>query len=403
MSALVQEMTAKALQLQIPLSVQLDLTYRCNERCVHCYLDHEDHGEMTTAEITKLLHELAEAGVFFLTMSGGEILLRKDFFEILEYARALLFYVTLKTNAVLIRERHAERLRSLGVQSVQISIYSHRPEIHDSITKVPGSLKRSVQAIRLLKAHGVKVTIADVLMLQNIQDYQGVRALADELNVVFKIDPTITPKMDGDRSILNLNVDRAALRRVFQDETLVGSVEEFCGPPKQPDDGDWDVHPCSAGHTACYISPYGDLYPCVQFPLPSGNVRRTPFLEIWRHSAQLREVRSITLRDLPSCSQCVHGATCTRCPGLAYMEGNMRGPSSQDCEKSFVRTGIPSRNLLSRKPSGSGLVQIQAAPMADRPPAEGESSDRKSRSQLIESRVSGPGLEPGSRCHFTER
>ena len=366
MSALLQEMSARALQLQIPLSVQLDLTYRCNERCVHCYLDHEDHGEMTTVEIKKLLNELAEAGVFFLTMSGGEILLRRDFFEILEYARALLFCVTLKTNAVLIRERQAERIRSLGVHSVQISIYSRRPEVHDSITKVPGSLKRSLEAVRLLKAHGLRVTIADVLMIQNIQDYPGVRALATELGVVFKIDPTITPKMDGNRSILNLNVDPTALRQVFQDETLVGSVEEFCGPPKELDDDDLDGQPCSAGHTACYISPYGDVYPCVQFPLPSGNVRRTAFLEIWRHSEELRDVRSITLRELPSCSQCVHGASCTRCPGLAYMEGNMRGPSSQDCEKSFVRTGIPSKNLLSRKPTTLGLVQINGAPMAAR-------------------------------------
>ncbi len=369
MSTLAQEMSAKALQLQVPLSVQLDLTYRCNERCVHCYLDHDDHGEMTTTEIKKLLDELAAAGVFFLTMSGGEILLRKDFFEILEYARALLFSVKLKTNAVMIRERQAERIRSLGVQSVQISIYSHRPEVHDAITKVPGSLKRSLQAIRLLKAHGLNVTIADVLMLQNIQDYPGVRALAAELGVLFTIDPTITPKIDGDRSILDLNVDRAALGRVFRDEALVGSVEEFCRPPKAPDDDDLDGQPCSAGHTACYVSPYGDVYPCVQFPLPSGNVRRTPFLEIWRRSEQLNEVRSITLRDLPSCSKCVHGATCTRCPGLAYMEGNMRGPSSQDCEKSFVRTGIPSKNLLSREPSGSGLVQIQGAPAADLVPS----------------------------------
>ena len=364
MSTLAQELSAKALQLQVPLSVQLDLTYRCNERCVHCYVDHDDHGEMTTAEIKKLLDELAAAGVFFLTMSGGEILLRKDFFEILAYARALLFSVKLKTNAVMIRERQAERIRSLGVQSVQISIYSHRPEVHDAITKVPGSLKRSLQAIRLLKAHGLNVTIADVLMLQNIQDYPGVRALAAELGVLFTIDPTITPKIDGDRSILNLNVDRTALGRVFRDEALVGSVEEFCRPPKEADDDDLDGQPCSAGHTACYVSPYGDVYPCVQFPLPSGNVRRTPFLEIWRRSEQLNEVRSITLRDLPSCSKCVHGATCTRCPGLAYMEGNMRGPSSQDCEKSFVRTGIPSKNLLSREPSGSGLVQIQGAPAA---------------------------------------
>jgi len=90
-------------------------------------------------------------------------------------------------------------------------------------------------------------------------------------------------------------------------------------------------------------------------------VRRAPFLDIWRHSDQLSEVRSITARDLPSCSQCVHLAGCSRCPGLAYMEGNMRGPSSQDCEKSFAKTGIASKNLLSRKPPVEALIHIQAA------------------------------------------
>jgi radical SAM protein with 4Fe4S-binding SPASM domain len=99
-------------------------------------------------------------------------------------------------------------------------------------------------------------------------------------------------------------------------------------------------YPCSAGHTACYISPYGDVYPCVQFPLSCGNVRNEPFLSIWRNSPQLRDVRSIRGKDLPTCSSCAHLGSCTRCPGLAFMEGNMRGPSSADCEKSFLRTGI---------------------------------------------------------------
>src|ERR1700684_171481 len=124
MNHLVQEMSAKALKLNIPLSVQLDLTYRCNERCVHCYLDHEDHGEMTTAEIKHLLDEMADAGVFILTLSGGEIMLRKDFFEILEYARERTFCIKLKTNAIMIREREAKRIRDLGVDTIQVSIYS---------------------------------------------------------------------------------------------------------------------------------------------------------------------------------------------------------------------------------------------------------------------------------------
>jgi len=361
MSGLLEEMTAKALSLNIPLNVQLDLTYRCNEKCVHCYLDHNDHGEMTTAEIKHLLDQMADAGVFVLTLSGGEIFLRRDFFEILEHARRLMFCVKLKTNAVLIREREAARLRDLDVESIQVSIYSHRPEVHDAITLIPGSLKRSVDAIRFLKSQGLKVIIANVLMAQNMQDYPGVRALAADLGVECTLDPTVTPMMDGNRSVLSLGVDTTALREVFRDSALVGAVDEFCAIPDENSESALDAMPCSAGHSACYVSPYGDVFPCVQFPLPTGNVRKQRFIDIWRHSDQMNDVRSIRVKDLTTCPSCTHAATCTRCPGLAYMEGNMRGPSSQDCEKSFARTGIPSANMLAKKSAGANLVQIRTA------------------------------------------
>jgi AdoMet-dependent heme synthase len=364
MSGLMFEMAEKARRLGVPLSVQLDVTYRCNERCVHCYLDHEDHGEMTTAEIMHLLDEMAEAGVFILTLSGGEIFVRKDFFEILEYARRLMFCVKLKTNAVLIREHEARRIRDLGVESVQISIYSHRPEVHDAITLVPGSLKRSVTAIRFLKSQGLKVIIANVLMTENMQDYSGVRALAAELGVECTLDPTVTPMMDGNPSTLRLGVGHTVLREVFRDSSMVGDTEEFCAIPAPAGDSELESFPCSAGHTACYVSPYGDVYPCVQFPLPTGNVRQQRFVDIWRHSDRMNEVRAIRLKDLTTCTQCTHLSNCTRCPGLAFMEGNMRGPSSLDCEKSFARTGVASANMLAkaRKRSGAGLVQIQSLP-----------------------------------------
>lgn len=351
MKSLMHEMGSRALDLGIPLGVQLDLTYRCNERCVHCYLDHEDHGEMTTAEIKDLLDQLAEAGVFFLTLSGGEIFMRKDFFEILEHARKLRFSVKLKTNAVMIGRAKAERIAELGVESVQISVYSHKPEVHDAITKLPGSFRRTLEGARLLKSCGVTVSFANVLMKHNVDDYPQVQALCAELDVEYKIDPTITPMMDGDRSILALNIDSERLTEIYHDPTLVGNAEEFCAPPSGAlaEKDALETLPCSAGHTACYISPYGEVYPCVQFPLLSGNVREKRFLEIWRHSPQLAEVRSIRMSDLEGCSSCTHGSSCSRCPGLAYTEGNMRGPSIQDCERSYARTGVPSNNLMKKK------------------------------------------------------
>jgi radical SAM protein with 4Fe4S-binding SPASM domain len=280
-----------------------------------------------------------------------------------------MFCVKLKTNAVLIREHEAARIRDLGVESIQVSIYSHRPEVHDAITLIPGSLKRSLDAIRFLKSQGLKVIIANVLMTQNMQDYPGVRALAAELGVECSLDPTVTPMMDGNRSILDLGVDQGALRQVFRDASLVGDVDEFCAIPAKAGESELDATPCSAGHTACYVSPYGEVFPCVQFPLPTGNVRQQRFVDIWRHSEQMNEVRSIRLKDLTTCPSCSHVGNCTRCPGLAYLEGNMRGPSSQDCGKSFARTGVPSANMLAKKNAGASLgranlVQIRALPVS---------------------------------------
>jgi len=358
--SLIVEMNQKAMDLGIPLSVHFDITYRCNERCVHCYLDHDDLGEMTTGEIEDVLDQLADAGVFFLALSGGEVLMRRDFFDIVEHARRRLFNVKIKTNGVMIREPEARRLRQLGVEQVQISVYSHRPEVHDGITKLPGSLRRTIEAIRFLKLQGLKVSMANVLMTANLFDNQGVMSLAKDLGVSYTLDPTITPKIDGNTAVLALRAPGAELRRVFRNEELVGNVAEFCAPPSAPDEDVMDGYPCSAGHTSCYISPYGDVFPCVQFPLPSGNLRREKFVEIWQHSSALKEVRSIRARDLTTCSTCSHVGSCSRCPGLAYMEGNMRGPSSADCEKSFQRTGIPSANMLQQGGIvDRALVQIQ--------------------------------------------
>ncbi len=76
------------------------------------------------------------------------------------------------------------------------------------------------------------MTLADVLMRQNHQDYSGVKALAAEIGVRFMLDPTITPMMDGDRGVLSLNVNQDVLQKTFRDEGLVGNVEEFCSTPK---------------------------------------------------------------------------------------------------------------------------------------------------------------------------
>jgi len=279
--SLLNEMTQKATEQGIPLSAHLDITWRCNERCVHCYLDHNGEGEMTTGEIKDVISQLADTGTFFLSISGGEPLLRRDCFEILEYARELGFSVKLKTNAVMIGAAQAARLKNLGIEQVQISIYSHLPEVHDAITKLPGSLRRSLQAIRYLRAEGVKVSITNVLMKQNVTNAKAVRLLAKELDVEFVVDPTITPMFNGDRSILNLGISNQELDEIFHTEEFIGNVGEFCAPVSEVDEDVLEGYSCSAGHTLADISPSGDVYPCVQFPMPCGNLREKSFRDIW--------------------------------------------------------------------------------------------------------------------------
>src|SRR5439155_1738778 len=113
----------------IPLSVHVDLTMRCNERCIHCYRVIERRPELTTEELKALLEDVARAGTLYLTFSGGEVFLRKDLFELIEHARRLRFDVRLKSNALLITPEKAARLRALAVRQVDISIYSADPAV----------------------------------------------------------------------------------------------------------------------------------------------------------------------------------------------------------------------------------------------------------------------------------
>lgn len=337
-----------------PLSVHFDLTYRCNERCVHCYLDHDDHGELSTAECLAVLDELADAGTLFLTFSGGEIFLRPDLFEILAAARRLHFDVSLKTNALMVTPERAARLREFGVRRVQISVYSDVPEVHDAITKVPGSLQRTLAAIPVLLEHGLQVKLACPLMQENLFAYRGVMALAENLGIPYILDLTITPMMDGSGGPLAHRASVSSLLPVLQDPALTG-----CKPQMTPgasaamanlprsigsatssgiESSAYEDLPCSAGHNSCYISPYGDVFPCVQLPQAAGNLRLERFRDIWYHAPQLEQLRAIRESQLPICSRCEIRDFCERCPGLALMEGgDLLGAYERACELAEVK------------------------------------------------------------------
>ena len=343
MPDLIERLFQRSVALGIPLSVHVDLTMRCNERCLHCYRVVEERPELTTDELKTLLDDLARAGTLYLTFSGGEVFLRKDLFELLEHARRLHFDVRVKSNALLITSEKAARLRELGVRQVDISIYSADPAVHDWVTKVPGSLGRTLEGVVVLRDAGVTVKLNCPLMRQNVGKYKDIRALADRLGVLCGFDPMITAKNDGDVSPLTLRISPGELRTVLEDPALNAA----CSAPPAPAvpfDGaraDLDEVPCGASHNACYVSAYGDVMPCVAMPIACGNVRDEPFAEIWHRSPQMTRVRAIRIRDLHTCRSCAASPFCSRCPGQALVEtGDLHGPSPANCEHALVRAGV---------------------------------------------------------------
>jgi len=367
-----------------PLSVHFDLTYRCNERCVHCYLDHDDHGELTTAECLKVLDDLASSGTLFLTFSGGEIFLRPDLYKILAAARRLHFDISLKTNALLVTAERAGRLRELGVRRVQISVYSDIPAVHDAITKVPGSLQRTLAAIPVLLEQGLPVKLACPLMKENLMAFRGVMALAEKLGVPYVLDLTITPMMDGSGGPLEHRASVSSLLPVLRDPVLhsckpqmtpqaasaMNSFQQAIGSAVSSglESSAYEDLPCSAGHNSCYISPYGDVFPCVQLPQAAGNLRREKFDDIWYHAPQLERLRAIRESQLPVCSRCELRSYCERCPGLALMEGgDLLGAYERACalaeEKARLAGVATPVSALHREQLG-GYVQTPEAEFA---------------------------------------
>ncbi len=319
-------LTRVASRAHIPLGVLFEVTHRCNLGCTHCYLTEGPVGrpkptreELTLDEVRSVLDQLAEAGTLFLTLSGGEVFMRRDFLGILAHARSRGFSVTVFTTGTLLTPETATELADLHPLSVEVSIYSARPEVHDRVTRIPGSHARSLRALRLLRERDVIVLIKSPVMSLNSGEYHGIVELAEELGAGYAFDPLLVPARDGDQAPVQLGLDKDRMRAFLADPVLSRQLHEpvMCLPQKGEEI-------CATGRRTCLISPYGDLFPCSVHPVPAGNLREKSFREIWTGSPLLRELRTQTVADLRGGARAAPGF---RCSALALIEdGDFLGP-----------------------------------------------------------------------------
>jgi len=315
----------KTARRNIPFAVHWELTPVCNLQCRHCYFVAKEGDRPPTLEkAERLMKELADAGVLFLVVSGGEPLTHPQFFEIMKLAKRYSFATKLMTNGTLITEDTIGNFEGLSLVSVDVSLYG-REEIHDRITGVEGSWKRTMNGIRLLAEAGHFLRIKMPVMNLNRSEFEYVKAFANDSGFTFIFDATIICTDTGDRTPHQYRLSEEALTDFFR---AIRPKKGFAHTPPKEDDP-----PCNAGRNTVAVSPGGDGYPCVAIKESAGNIFTTPFKEIWNSDA-LKKYRALKISDVKKCLECDIRGYCIRCPGLALVEdGDMFGPSEAACIK----------------------------------------------------------------------
>jgi radical SAM protein with 4Fe4S-binding SPASM domain len=314
----------------IPIGTIFELTYNCNLNCRHCYVcKEENREELSYKEIISIIDQLKEAGCLFLIFTGGEPLLRKDFFEIASYAKENNFAIRIFTNGTLISPYIADKIRDINPWRVEISIYGSNPSTHEYITQIPGSWNKTVNGIKYLKEKNVYVLLKCVVMKGNVQEIEQLLKFAQKVSCEIMWDVVISPKDDNSMELLKHRIDEDSLKNFFMKQPL-----EVISP-----------HPaelCKAGKSTCCISPYGDLYPCRSRLPKIGNLKEFSFHHLWNSSEFLIKLRKLKLSDLIDCPQCEYLNYChSRCYAHSLQErGNMLLPFLRACQIAKIKKEI---------------------------------------------------------------
>lgn len=350
-----QDFMLEATQLKSQLNgLQFELTSRCNERCIHCYIpnDKKNAGaDMPIEKVKSLIDEFADMGGLHVTLSGGEAFLHKDIIPIIQYCREKDMMISILSNLIALKDEQIPLLKEANVSLIQTSLYSMNPDIHDMITTVKGSQMKTKKAIEKLVASDIPVQISCPVMKANYRGYADVLKYAQSIRCKAQTDYIMMARSDLNTTNLanrlSLEETEFLLRDImtwdkdYKEETLKhpplsesisSDLESYAKQPL-----------CGAGINNCCITENGDVYPCAGWQaMVCGNVYHQSLKDIWENSPQLNQIRTITRGDFPKCLECDAQNFCAMCLVRNYNEsgGDMFKINKHFCDVAFINMKV---------------------------------------------------------------
>jgi len=333
----------KAAAQRIPLSGTIELTFRCNLRCVHCYLDGQhtpapDQQELTTEEVKGIIDQIVDAGCLWLLLTGGDPLVRPDWKEIYLYAKRKGLILTLFTNGTLLTPDDADFLAKWRPYVVEISLYGASAETYERITGIPGSYEKCIRGIDLLVERGVPLRLKTMLMTLNQHELVAMRELAEGFELKFNFDPILRPSADGDLFPYQYRLDVddiVLLERIHSPEKLEHWSSQI-HEQRHNTSRRTDLYQCDAGRTSFSIDPYGDLGLCTLSRERSYNLREGSFRRGW--DSFIGPLRATPCPDALDCVDCELRMICQQCPALSKLEyGSFETSSAYLCRLTHRR------------------------------------------------------------------
>ena len=311
---------------RVPASGSINLTNRCNLNCVHCYLGPQDcelrssKAEISTKQWLSIIDQITEAGCLYILLTGGEVLLLPDFDTIYHKCVTNGLLVNVFTNGTLVNGKILSLFENLPPQSVEISLYGATPQTYEAITGIKGSFRKCIHGIESLVSKQIPVKLKTMQLTQNQEEWEAMEQIATSFGVPFRMDPAISPCLDGDHSPLQYRVDpEEAVKADFANPKRAASwVNYFKQIELNPKDE--FLYGCGAGLTNFHINPDGTLLPCMMLHEPSYDLTKGSFMDGWTNKIQA--LRSIKAGKNYQCNRCKLRGLCGSCPGFFELESD---------------------------------------------------------------------------------